>query len=131
MIFVDTSAWYAIFSSDDVNHELANETLASIRAQLVTTDDVVDEALTLFRARGETLRSLKFGSSVIDDSFAEIVTVDREDFSKAWYVYRRYIDKAWSFTDCTSRVVMERLGIQKAFAFEEHFRQFGTVTVVP
>lgn len=41
------------------------------------------------------------------------------------------VDKQWSFTDCTSRVVMERLGIQKVFAFDDHFRQFGTVTVVP
>jgi hypothetical protein len=29
------------------------------------------------------------------------------------------------------RVVMERLGIQRAFAFDDHFRQFGNVSVVP
>jgi predicted nucleic acid-binding protein len=27
--------------------------------------------------------------------------------------------------------VMERLGIQRAFAFDEHFQQFATVAVVP
>jgi len=26
---------------------------------------------------------------------------------------------------------MERLGIDRAFAFDDHFQQFGTVTVVP
>jgi predicted nucleic acid-binding protein len=45
-------------------------------------------------------------------------------------VFQRFHDKEWSFTDCTSRVVMQRLGIQRAFAFDDHFRQFGTVTVV-
>lgn len=33
--------------------------------------------------------------------------------------------------DPASRVVIERLGIQWAFAFDDHFRQFGTLTVVP
>ena len=40
-------------------------------------------------------------------------------------------DKEWSFTDCVSRAVIERLGITTAVAFDEHFRQFGTVIVVP
>jgi uncharacterized protein len=48
-----------------------------------------------------------------------------------WSVFKTFSDKGWSFTDCTSRVLMERLGIAQAFAFDEHFRQFGTVTVVP
>jgi hypothetical protein len=26
---------------------------------------------------------------------------------------------------------MQRLGIQKAFAFDDHFRQFGTAMIVP
>ncbi len=45
-------------------------------------------------------------------------------------VFRRYQDKQWSFTDCTSKVLIERLGIAEAFAFDHHFEQFGTVTRV-
>lgn len=30
------------------------------------------------------------------------------DFDAAWEVFQKFEDKAWSFTDCTSRVVMER-----------------------
>jgi hypothetical protein len=48
-----------------------------------------------------------------------------------WEVYRRFADKQWSFTDCVSKVVMDRRGIRTAFAFDGHFRQFGTVTTVP
>lgn len=40
-------------------------------------------------------------------------------------------DKNWSFTDCTSKVVMEQLGVKAAFAFDHHFHQFGTIQVVP
>ena len=49
----------------------------------------------------------------------------------AWQVFRRFSDKEWSFTDCTSKVVMDRLGITTAFTFDHHFRQFGAVTLVP
>jgi hypothetical protein len=36
-----------------------------------------------------------------------------------------------SFTDCVSYLVIQRRGIRTAFAFDEHSRQFGIVTVVP
>ncbi len=54
-----------------------------------------------------------------------------EDIGAAWQVFRQYEDKEWSFTDCTSKVVIEKLGLTHAFSFDHHFRQFGTVTVVP
>ena len=49
----------------------------------------------------------------------------------AFEIFRKFEDKRWSFTDCVSRVVMEELKISTAFAFDDHFRQFGMVTVVP
>ncbi len=130
MIFVDTSAWYAASSVRDVNHQEANRLLMSVRERLVTSDYVVDETLTLFRSRGENQHALTFGAEVIDGSFAEIIPIDEPDFAAAWEVFQRFKDKQWSFTDCTSRVVMERLSIGRALAFDDHFRQFGTVTVV-
>jgi uncharacterized protein len=53
------------------------------------------------------------------------------DIELAWQVFRRFRDKDWSFTDCTSRVIIEKLGIPTAFAFDQHFRQFGIVNVAP
>jgi uncharacterized protein len=131
MIFVDTSAWYALSSRKDVNHRVANQVLASLKDRLVTSDYIVDETLTLFRSRSESRHAMSFGRQVIERKFAEIITVADEDFIRAWDIFRRFADKQWSFTDCTSRVVMERLGIRRAFAFDEHFHQFGTVSVVP
>ena len=53
------------------------------------------------------------------------------DLTLAWQTFEQFDDKSWSFTDCTSKVVMEQRGIRKAFAFDHHFYQFGTVQVVP
>lgn len=61
----------------------------------------------------------------------DLFQITHADFARAIDIYRNYSDKLWSFTDCTSLAIMERLNVSKAFAFDEHFRQFGSVVVVP
>lgn len=38
-----------------------------------------------------------------------------------------FIDKDFSFTDCTSFIVMELLRINEAFSFDKHFDQYGFI----
>jgi predicted nucleic acid-binding protein len=130
MIFVDTSAWFAVFSRRDGNHATAMSLIRSFTDELATTDYVIDETLTILLARRERRRAVEFGRRVIEGKWASIVRVESEDFTSAWKDFKQFADKGWSFTDCTSRVVMKRLGIVQAFSFDKHFRQFGTVTVV-
>jgi hypothetical protein len=58
------------------------------------------------------------------------VWVEQRDVRRAWTVFHQYDDKKWSFVDCASYVVMQRLDIKRAFAFDDHFRQFGIGDVV-
>jgi hypothetical protein len=131
MIFVDTGAWFAAAVPSDPNHRAASRWLAGNAEPLLTTNYIVDETLTLLRARGERTRSLRLGEGFFNARLAEVYTLDETDIALAWEVFSRFDDKDWSFTDCTSKVIIERLGIQQAFAFDNHFRQFGTVQVVP
>ena len=131
MIFTDTGGWYGLSVTEDPNHLTALGWSARNRQPLVTTDYVVDETLTLLRARGHSTSALALGQQFFGGSLATIYYLTEDDIRAAWQVFMRYADKEWSFTDCTSKAVMERLGIIEAFAFDHHFRQFGTVTVVP
>ena len=131
MIFVDTGAWYASLVPTDPDHARAAEWLAANRSPLLTTDYVIDETLTLLRVRGERKRALLLGAKFFHDSLAEIHKITTSDLTLAWKTFEQFDDKQWSFTDCTSKVVMEQLGINVAFAFDHHFQQFGTVEVVP
>ncbi|WP_295436341.1 PIN domain-containing protein [uncultured Thiodictyon sp.] len=131
MIFVDTGAWFAAFVPTDADHTVARAWLVRNQAPLLTTDYVIDELLTLMRMRGENRRALRVGQSLFDQELAELHLVSPDDIHAAWGVYRQFSDKQWSFTDCVSKVVMVSRGIQTAFAFDAHFRQFGAVTVVP
>jgi predicted nucleic acid-binding protein len=131
VIFVDTGAWFAALVPNDADHEAADAWLELNTGPLVTTDYIVDGLLTLLRVRGEYDRALDVGPNLLRGEIARLEWVRQEDVEKAWEVFAQYQDKAWSFTDCVSRVIIERLGIETAFAFDEHFRQFGLVTVVP
>ena len=131
MIFVDTGAWFAAFVPNDADHEMARAWLATNTERLVTTDYVVDELLTLLKSRGEFQRAVRAGERIWQEEIVDLLWVSHDDVEEAWRVFRELQDKQWSFTDCVSRVVMQRLEVTHAFAFDEHFRQFGTVTVVP
>ena len=131
MIFVDTGAWYASLVPTDPDHAKAVQWLAANHSPLLTTDYVIDETLTLLRARGERKRALLLGARFFQANLAEIHKITFADLTLAWKTFERFDDKNWSFTDCTSKVVMEQLDIKVAFAFDHHFQQFGTVQVVP
>ena len=57
--------------------------------------------------------------------------ITAEDENRAWEIAKNYKDKTFSFTDCTSFAVCERLKIKEVFAFDEHFKQFGKFKVQP
>ncbi len=130
-IFVDTGAWFALSVATDPDHGRANSFVAQNRQRLSTTDYVVDELLTLFARRRCKAQGISWLQDVLCSGTCELIRVESADFNAACEIYSQFSDKEWSFTDCTSYVVMRRLHIVQAFAFDEHFRQFATVQVLP
>lgn len=105
--------------------------LSTNHSPLLATDYVIDETLTLLRVRGERKRALLLGAKFFRHGLVEIHKLTAADLTLASETFERFDDKDWSFTDCTSKVVMDQLGITVAFAFDRHFHQFGTIQVVP
>jgi len=131
MIFVDTGAWFASVVTSDTDYQIASTWLNQNTKPLITTDYVVDETLTLLRMRRETQRAIVLGDGFFSGALATIHYLTEAEIQQSWQVFCRFSDKNWSFTDCTSKVVMESLSITKAFAFDHHFDQFGSVQLVP
>jgi predicted nucleic acid-binding protein len=99
--------------------------------QLVTSDYVLTELLNLLKVRRESKRSFELGRQILEGTICQMEWIEKADVYKAWTYFQAYRDKGWSFTDCVSRTVIERLNITHAFAFDQHFREFGNITVVP
>lgn len=83
------------------------------------------------RARGEESRALQLGAEFFRGTLATIYYLSEADIHLSWEIFRSYSDKQWSFTDCASKAIIDKLKLKYAFAFDNHFRQFGTVTVLP
>ena len=131
MIFVDAGAWYALATPSDPDHESAKVFTASINESFVTSDYIVDELLTLFTVRRQKPKGIEWLHEVLERGGTDLVRVNERDFSDAVRIYEQFKDKEWSFTDCTSYVLIQRLQIKKAFSFDHHFRQFGIAEVMP
>jgi uncharacterized protein len=131
VIFVDTGGWFASVVPTDRDHEAAARWLATNREPLLTTDFVVDEILTLLRVRGHHARAAMLGERLFSGLLAQIHYLSPDEVLTTWSVFQQFGDKDWSFTDCSSKVIIERYGITTAFAFDHHFRQIGSVNVVP
>jgi len=98
---------------------------------LITSDYILDELFTLLKIRESHSVAVAAGKILTEERICQIIKITPDDFSRAWYIFVQFADKGWSFTDCTSKVIMERLDISTAFSFDEHFEQFGSVIRVP
>jgi hypothetical protein len=132
-IFVDTSAWCAIEDGGDPHHEASLQFKDEIAGtcRLVTTDYVLDETYTLLLLNLGHERTVAFHNRIEQLARANIlhiVQISQALGDEAWKVFAQFnTDKEWSFTDCTSYVVMKQLDIQEAFAFDHHFEQMRFV----
>jgi len=131
MTFVDTSVWFASIIPTDPRHGDVADWHRINNVPLVTSDYVVDETLTLLRARGERTRAIELGRSFFDLRLFAIHRVNDRDLDSAWRTFRDQPERSWSFTDCTSKAVIERLHIKQALTFDRHFAEFGVATIVP
>lgn len=131
MIFVDTSIWYAANGVEDRAHAAARSLLLEAATDLVTTDYVVDELLTLLVMRRRRDIAVRVGPGFWSETTARLVWTTQADVAAAWQIFESFDDKTGSFTDCVSYAVIERLGIRHALALDEHFKQFGFVEVRP
>lgn len=121
-IFVDTGAWYAIVDRNDPDHAKAADFLKSNTFPLITTNFVFGETITLIRMRLGWNIARDFGQRLRDSAFVSLLPLRDEDEERAWKTFLKYKDQDFSYTDCTSFALMERLRTDTAFSFDEHFK---------
>jgi len=127
-IFLDTGYVLALELANDQHHRDAITHWRSLHSQfpaLVTTSYVFDEVVTFLKSRGYHDKAVEVGNRLIDSASVSLVQVDESLFQMAWEYLQGHRDKAYSLTDCVSFVLMNRLGITKALAFDHHFTQAG------
>ena len=124
-VFVDTSAWYAFVNRRDRDHAPARNALESLAGQLITSNFIFDEIVTLCLHRLGHETAVRVGRSLLDPAVTQLVRVTTDDESAAWELFGSRTDKRYSFTDCTSFVLMHRLAVRRAAALDDDFAREG------
>jgi predicted nucleic acid-binding protein len=133
-VFIDTGYLIAIEMVADQHHSMAIGSWRQILRnppQLVTTSFVLSELITFFTSRGRHAKAVDVAENLRTSSAVRLVHVDEDLFEAGFEYLKRRSDKRFSLTDCISFVLMNRLGIQQALAFDVHFEQAGFTRLQP
>lgn len=130
-VFLDSSFWIAFRNDEQTHHARAREIVAGLfqeRSEFLTTPFVFAEIHATFT------RSPKIREQIISDFWENplmhLAEVSTEDSRAAITLLRKHRDKTYPFCDAVSFVVMRRLGIKRAAAFDTHFHQVGQFEIL-
>lgn len=115
MTFLDTGFLFARVV--DVFQTFRNVRLAD---HLLTTNHVIAETITLTLKGGHT-KAAAIGEQLYAEKLARIHWASPEEERAAFAYFKRHHDQMYSFVDCLSFVVMEKLGINEALAVDSDF----------
>ncbi len=127
-VFLDTSYAIALSAISDDFHDQAVEIAYQVeteKTRLVTTQAILLEignALSRQRYRRAAIALLR---SLQSDPKVEIVPLSEANYTQAFQLFSRRLDKEWGLVDCLSFVTMQNRGITAALTTDDHFRQAG------
>ncbi len=126
-VFIDTGAFLAIADKSDTFHEMAAnvfQELAEQKAILYTSNYIIDETITLIRARVNHSAAVAFIKG-LEASNIKVLHVTEKDEHSAKEIFIKYKDKDFSFTDCTSFTLIDKHSIDATLTLDEHFSHYG------
>ena len=129
-LFADTSFFVSFLSPRDENHAAALDYMAAVEGKIITTVLVLVELGNYLSGTADRKRFAPFARDLRADERFEILPADAALIDGGMLEYSRRSDKKWSFTDCTSFVVMRRRRITEALTADHHFAQAGFVALL-
>lgn len=123
-IFVDTSVFLSVLSEDDSNNKIAAETLATLAEsgeQLITTNYILVETYALIQRRMGMNAVQDFQNKILPS--LTLVWINAEEHQQAIKQFLLENRRNLSFVDCSSFDAIQRLGIDKVFTLDNHFRE--------
>ncbi|MGH8017416.1 MAG: type II toxin-antitoxin system VapC family toxin [Opitutaceae bacterium] len=92
---------------------------------------VIDETLTLAKARTNAATAVALLDRIERSEAIVVESITLERFAAAKAFFRKHADHGYSFTDCTSFVVMRELGLTDALTTDRHFSEAGFNVLLP
>ncbi len=125
-VFVDTSGFYAVMDADDEYHAVARAEWIELLEGLYTlhtTSYVLVETVALLQSRLGMESVRVFTADILP--LLQVFWVDEGTHRSAHHALLIAARRDLSLVDCVSFEAMQRLQLNDAFCFDEHFREQG------
>lgn len=126
LLFVDTSALYALLDVDDRFHRAAAAAFSHVspdKTLMLTSSYVVLETLALIQTRLGMSAVRKWKTEF--HGILEIVWIEKQLHEEALTALVAAAKPTISLTDWSSFLIMRERGIENVFSFDRHFAQQG------
>ena len=123
-VLVDSSGLYPLADHRDPSRKRAVRIVRKLlkdRTCFILTDYILDESLTLAKARAGGHAAQRMLEIVEQSRAFEMAWIGPDRFEQAIGFLKKHSDQGYSFTDCTSFVLMKELGIRQALTTDRHF----------
>jgi predicted nucleic acid-binding protein len=123
--FADTNYYLALLGPRDQHHVVAVAWSQRENLRIVTSEFILIE-LGNFLTRGhDRTVFVDLNRTIRADPNTELVPISADLFARALDLFERRPDKTWSFSDCTSFVIMLDRNLTEALTADQHFVQAG------
>ena len=130
LAFADTAFYVAVVNPRDEMHAVATERALGFRGTIITTEYVLIELGNRLARSKDKPVYVELIRQVHADPRTSVVPADPSLFQQGFELFADRQDKDWSFTDCTSFVVMRERGVTEALTADRHFEQAGVVILL-
>lgn len=133
-VFIDASAWIAIYVANDIYHKAAKqryELLKKRRDLFYTNDYALAEVYTRLIYSFHLKIAKKFHHWIkigVDGHQLSILEVDPAVRERTWRELQKYSDHKLSFTDATIIANFKNYHLDEIFTFDKHFRDINLPT---
>jgi predicted nucleic acid-binding protein len=131
ILFIDTSAFYALLDKDDANHSKAKKAWIDILGfdnTVITTNYILVECFALLQHRLGIEAVRGFQEDVLP--IINVEWIKESNHRAAVSALLAASKRKLSLVDCVSFETMRLLGIKTVFAFDPHFADQG-FTCIP
>ena len=126
LVYVDTSAFYALMDRADFYHHSAKELWPSLledSISLQTSNYVVSESLSLIQHRlGSTAANIWYKDIL---GVLNVHWVDQATHHRAYELWMGLGRRKHSLVDCIGYIIMHRNQIEKVFCFKRGYAEQG------
>ncbi|HZM03241.1 MAG TPA: PIN domain-containing protein [Candidatus Saccharimonadales bacterium] len=127
-VFVDTSSLYSLLDRSEASHAATARIvarLARMGTKLIVSDYIITETINLANARGGHFVAARVLDLIEQSNGIRLEWIGMTRFDRTKIFFRKHYDHGYSFTDCTSFVLMAELQIAQALTLDRHFIEAG------